>query len=155
MTTTCQSCVHTDQHGWHGIEGSAHCHSCHLTWKSKRAAHCPTCCEHFTSYSASDLHDGPNGCLNPSEIPGLKRAADGHSWRCADTPQGAFPLPVRPITEAGRMTGGREDPSFKQRTARILVPTASLPGTPFPSPGFLLGRGWNVRSTQMRRTEVD
>jgi hypothetical protein len=83
-TITCEACVSTERHGWHGIDGAAHCHDCHLTWTSKRAAHCPVCCCHFTSYSAADLHDGPNGCLPPAEVEGLKLAADGFSWRRAD-----------------------------------------------------------------------
>jgi len=83
-TTTCEDCVDADTFGWHGIDGAAHCHDCHLTWTSKRAAHCPACCCHFTSYSAADLHDGPNGCIRPAEVEGLKPAADGFSWRRAD-----------------------------------------------------------------------
>jgi hypothetical protein len=80
----CDLCAHTDAHGWHGIDGAAHCHDCHLTWRSRRAAHCPACCEHFTSYSASDLHDGPDGCVLPATVPGLALAADGCTWKLAD-----------------------------------------------------------------------
>jgi hypothetical protein len=77
---TCPACAHTDRHGWHGIEGHAHCHDCHHTWKSKRAAYCPTCCEHFTSYTASDLYDGPNGCIDPREIPELAWSDHYEAW---------------------------------------------------------------------------
>jgi hypothetical protein len=81
-STDCSACAHTLTEGWTGLEG-AHCHSCHLSWTSRRAAHCPTCCAHFTSYSASDRHDGPNGCIPPSQVAGVKLAADGRSWRLA------------------------------------------------------------------------
>jgi hypothetical protein len=88
---TCPACTHTDQHGWHGIEGSAHCHQCHLTWKSKRAAHCPTCCSHFTSYTASDRHDGPNGCIDPNDIPQLAWSNTYKAWTVTAL-QARFPL---------------------------------------------------------------
>jgi hypothetical protein len=87
---TCSACAHIDKHGWHGIEGSAHCHDCHHTWTSKRAAHCPTCCEHFTSYTASDLHDGPNGCRNPAEIPELAWSDTFQAWTTVKDLQARF-----------------------------------------------------------------
>jgi hypothetical protein len=89
----CQACAHNDRHGWTGLEGQAHCADCHWTWRSRRAAHCPSCCSHFTSYTASDLHDGPTGCIPPAEIDGLKLAVDGYSWRCADTHTQAISAP--------------------------------------------------------------
>jgi hypothetical protein len=84
----CALCTHTEEHGWHGINGAAHCHTCHLTWTSRRAAHCPKCCAHFTSYSAADLHDRgcEVGCWPCAEVPGLTLAADGQSWRLARDP---------------------------------------------------------------------
>jgi len=89
----CGLCAHTELHGWHGREGVAHCSDCHLSWRSTRAAHCPACHEHFTSYSASDLHDGPNGCIRPREVPGLRLAVDGRSWRRADEHRGPISAP--------------------------------------------------------------
>jgi hypothetical protein len=89
---TCSACAHTDAHGWHGLEGSAHCHDCHHTWKSKRAAHCPTCCEQFTSYSTSDLHDGSNGCIDPNEIPELTWSTTYKAWTTVTDLQARFPL---------------------------------------------------------------
>jgi len=80
----CEPCRRADTEGWHGVEGAAHCAECHKTWRSQRATHCAQCCCHFSSYSASDLHDGLHGCLDPAEIPGLKLAADGFSWCLAD-----------------------------------------------------------------------
>jgi hypothetical protein len=98
---TCVACAHTDATGWHGVDGATHCHSCHLTWTSRRAAHCPVCCEHFTSYSASDLHDAPNGCIPPAEVEGLKLAADGFSWRRTDEHTRAVSAPGSAVL-AGR-----------------------------------------------------
>ena len=100
--TICEACSHTDGNGWHGIDGAAHRHDCHLAWTSKRAAHCPACCEHFTSYSAADLHDGPNGCITAVEVEGLKLAADGFSWRRADEHTRAVSAPGSAVlTEQG------------------------------------------------------
>jgi hypothetical protein len=80
---SCLACVRIGRDGWHGMDGEAHCHDCHHTWTSRRAAHCPACCRHFTSYSSSDLHDGPKGCLDPERVEGLVLADDGFSWRLA------------------------------------------------------------------------
>jgi hypothetical protein len=106
----CFMCRLTDLLGWHGFPGAAHCGTCHVTWTSKRAAHCPACCEHFTSYSASDLHDGPNGCIPPEEVPGLMLAADGLSWRRADTHTRAISAPgsaASPASTAAAVPGSR------------------------------------------------
>src|SRR5262249_22896360 len=58
----------------------------HFGWTSHQAAHCPNpdCCEHFTSISAADEHDGPDGCLDPSTVPTLALCADGRTWKLAD-----------------------------------------------------------------------
>jgi hypothetical protein len=93
VALVCALCRHTDEHGWHGVEGAAHCSDCHLTWRSKRAAHCPICCEHFTSYSAAILHESPNGCWPPEEVPALKLARDRYSWRRADEHGAAISAP--------------------------------------------------------------
>src|SRR5215218_255979 len=100
VVAECDLCVHAELHGWHGVEGSAHCANCHLTWTSIRAAHCPSCHEHFTSYTASDLHDGPNGCIRPGEVPGLRLAVDGRSWRCAAEFRGPISAPSSAVSPA-------------------------------------------------------
>lgn len=82
-TRECAECASTLDHGWTGRDDGAHCHDCHRTWTSCRAAHCPECHEHFTSYSASDHHDGREGCIPPAEVRALRRAADGRAWRLA------------------------------------------------------------------------
>jgi hypothetical protein len=75
-------CAHTDATGWHGVEGAAHCHDggCHLTWRGRRSCHCPLCHHQFGSISASDFHDGPNGCLNPAEVPALMWSERFQAW---------------------------------------------------------------------------
>jgi len=76
----CALCAHTDEYGWHGVEGAAHCHDCHWTWRGKAICHCPACCQTFGSISASDFHDGEAGCLNPAEIPGLMWSERKRAW---------------------------------------------------------------------------
>jgi hypothetical protein len=126
----CPECAHTDKHGWHGIEGAAHCHDCHLTWTSKRAAHCPACCAHFTSYTASDLHDGRNGCIQPAEVPGLRRAADGKSWALARDVGVSISARRSAVSPSGRRSRGRE-PRLRLSTLgadRVQRAPARAPG---------------------------
>src|SRR5215510_2887066 len=89
----CEACRRTDVEGFTGLpSGTAHCGWCHFEWTSHQAAHCPACCAHFTSYSASDEHEGEGGCLDPATVPSLALAADGVTWRLADQSR----LPRRP-----------------------------------------------------------
>jgi hypothetical protein len=111
----CETCRRADTEGWTGLNDAAHCHSCHYTWTSKRAAHCPACCEHFTSYSASDLHDGPDGCIPPATVPGLVLAADGRTWRLAD--QSRLPISAASPGDSAPETGAVE-------CAVVVVPEA-------------------------------
>jgi hypothetical protein len=49
-----------------------HCHDCDRTWSALGEAHCATCCAHFTSDSAFDLHlaraDSDEPCHDPATV---------------------------------------------------------------------------------------
>jgi len=76
METTCTPCNHGKETGWFGElpdEATAHCRKCHRNWKRHGDGHCDTCCEHFASDKAFDLHrDGTHGvdrhCVDPGTV---------------------------------------------------------------------------------------
>jgi hypothetical protein len=50
------------------------CSKCDRRWGGDRQAHCPTCCAHFGSLRAFDLHlgplpaSGPQSCRDPARL---------------------------------------------------------------------------------------
>jgi hypothetical protein len=91
---TCPRCQHAKAHGWWGPpRGLAHCRKCHRDWRGTAQAHCVTCCQHFSTYSAADLHLTRTGCRPPDQVltkigaPSLMLDHDKHGaiWRWAGT----------------------------------------------------------------------
>lgn len=73
----CDLCANVEREGWWGESGVTHCRLCHRTWKmTTKQAHCMTCCEHFSSPSAFDLHllplDAGEACADPSTFTNKK-----------------------------------------------------------------------------------
>lgn len=64
---TCTVCEETDRVGWLTQSGS-HCRDCHRSWTSKKQAHCPTCCAHFSTPNLFDAHLLARGCQDPATV---------------------------------------------------------------------------------------
>jgi hypothetical protein len=82
---TCSACAHTDTHGWHGLEGQAHCPDCHRSWKSKRAAHCPGSPDYRKARRRGDPKQrGAGGernrsCRGVSRLPSRQEVTHAHA----------------------------------------------------------------------------
>ncbi len=91
----CLRCTHVAEHGWWGGPRQlTHCRRCHRDWPmGSPQAHCVTCCAHFSTARAADLHLTATGCRLPGECkdktgqPRLVLGADkyGAIWRMAGT----------------------------------------------------------------------
>jgi hypothetical protein len=90
---SCARCAHANQHGWWGPPtGLTHCRKCHRDWPmGSPQLHCVTCCAHFSTSRACDVHLTATGCRPPGEgagragRPQLVLGTDRHGaiWRLA------------------------------------------------------------------------
>lgn len=122
----CEICTHAAEHHWWGmIDGKniTHCKKCHRTWKLSQArqAHCATCCAHFSSPSAFDLHLR-NGQTGPAcRPPGECVTKDGAARLCAD----ASGMWGRPATEGSPWAGRPIIPEVRDLVAEAEAGSAS------------------------------
>jgi hypothetical protein len=93
MTKGCARCEHATRHGWWGPPHDlTHCCKCHRDWRmGSPQAHCVTCCAHFSTTRAADVHLMETGCRPPDDCkdkvgrPRLVLGTDkyGAIWRAA------------------------------------------------------------------------
>ena len=91
--SNCRRCLRSAQDGaWGEPWDLSHCGRCHRNWPmGSPQAHCVTCCAHFSTHRACDLHLTATGCRPPPECatkggkPRLVLATDKHGqiWRMA------------------------------------------------------------------------
>jgi len=69
MAGACPRCAHAGQHGWWGPPSRlTHCRACHRDWPmGSPQIHCVTCCAHFSTPRACDLHLTATGCQPPDQ----------------------------------------------------------------------------------------
>ena len=132
MTPACFRCTCATEQGWWGPpSGLTHCRACHRDWPAgSPQIHCVTCCAHFSTPRACDLHLTATGCRPPGECvdksgrPRLVASEDKHGpiWRRA----GQSPWDQGQRCHVRLKTGG-EPPRVRSRPG---VPASAASASP-------------------------
>ncbi len=119
---TCPRCQHAKAHGWWGPpRGLTHCRKCHRDWRGTAQAHCVTCCAHFGTYNAADLHLTASGCRPPDTV---RTRADKPRLVLDRDKQGAI---WREVSRSSNPFAGTTSPLKAELAAAPLLGVAEAP----------------------------